>query len=90
MWLKEVNMKLLKFSSESCLPCKALSKTLNELIVPFPVQEVNVDSDSEMTRMYKVRSVPTLILVDQEGGVVSVKAGAVPKDALAQWLKSFS
>ena len=83
-------MKLLKFSSESCSPCKALSKTLNEVAVPFPVQEVNVDSDSELAVMYKVRSVPTLILVDQEGGVVSVKTGAVPKDALLQWLKSFS
>lgn len=83
-------MKLLKFSSESCSPCKALSKTLNEMTVPFPVQEVNVDSESELARMYKVRSVPTLILVDQEGGVVGVKTGAIPKDALAQWMKSFS
>lgn len=83
-------MKLLKFSSESCSPCKALSKTLSEMTVPFPVQEVNVDSESELARMYKVRSVPTLVLVDQEGCVVSVKTGAVSKDALAQWLKSFS
>ena len=88
MWLKE-NMKLLKFSSSSCAPCKALSKTIEGMKVPFPVQEISVDSDVESAMKYKVRSVPTLILVDHQDSVVSVKTGSLSADVLQQWFASF-
>jgi len=89
MQTNDKTMKILKFSSSTCSPCKNLSKTLSEMQAPFPVEEVDVDSDRELALMYKIRSIPTLLLVDQEGAVVSAKTGAASKANLERWFESF-
>jgi len=89
MQTNDKTMKILKFSSSTCSPCKSLAKTLSEMQVPFLVEEVDVDSDRELALMYKIRSIPTLLLVDQEGVVVSAKTGAVSEADLERWFESF-
>lgn len=81
-------MKLLKFSATWCAPCKALSKTLEGKDLGVPVQPVDIDMDTELTAKYGVRSVPTLVLVDDAGNAVKTLTGARQLDAIKSWLAS--
>lgn len=59
-------MKLLKFSASWCGPCKMLSMTIAGIKdqIPYPIEEIDIDSNTEMAQKFGIRGVPTLILVD--------------------------
>jgi thioredoxin 1 len=79
-------MELLKFSAEWCGPCKALSKIMKEIDFPYPVTEIDIDEKIELASKYSIRSVPTLILIDEEGFVVKRISGILTKEKLSQEL----
>lgn len=58
-------MQLLKFEASWCQPCKILSRTLEQIALPCPVTVVDIDKDHKTAVEYGVRSVPTLILLDE-------------------------
>ena len=81
------NMTLLKFSSVHCQPCKQLSslmQSLNEL--PFNVQDIDVDKETGITKMWNVRSIPTLVLLDSTGEEIKRISGALTKAELLKFL----
>ena len=58
-------MKILKFSSERCTPCKALDEFLKSNTPP-DIEIISITSQ-ETFKKYKVQSIPLLIQVDDEG-----------------------
>jgi glutaredoxin-like protein NrdH len=54
--------KVMKFSRETCVPCKVLANYLAEKNVD--VEEYDVENDLELTTKFGVGGVPTLLLVD--------------------------
>lgn len=58
-------MKLLKFFGEWCNPCKQQSKLL-ENFKTVPIIEIDVDEEPDMAGDFNIRSLPTMILVDDE------------------------
>lgn len=75
-------MKLLKFFATWCAPCKGLSMTMNGMELPVPVEEIDIDQNMDMARKYNVRGVPTLVLVDENGGVIRQQAGNLSKEQI--------
>ena len=73
-------MRLLKFSAEWCLPCKMLAKTLEGVNLPYTISSIDIDDSPNLAADYKVRGVPTMILVDDNdkevGRLVGVKTKA--------------
>ena len=65
-----MSKKILKFSASWCAPCKALTQQLAGEDLGAPVQEVDIDENTELTKQYNIRGVPTLVLID---GDVEVK-----------------
>jgi len=63
-------MKLLKFEASWCQPCKSLSAIMEGLELPVPVERVDIDQNMQRAREYNIRSVPTLVLVDDQGGEI--------------------
>ena len=62
-------MKLYNFYADWCSPCIALSATLNSIddeVVKSHVS-VNIESDFDEARKQRVMTVPTLILVGDDG-----------------------
>lgn len=81
-------MKLLKFSAQWCNPCKMLSSTLATCSIPVPIEEIDIDENQELTQKYGVRSIPTMILVDDTDEIVSVSIGQKTKDQINKWIES--
>jgi len=81
-------MKLLKFYAEWCAPCKMLSNVIKNAgdKITVPVVDVDIDNNIAMSVDYKVRSVPTCVLLDDEGKEVKRKVGAMNEAQLLQFL----
>ena len=59
---------IMYFTAPWCAPCKQLSPTMAKLRGEgMNMRKINVDNDTEFTTKYSIRSVPTLVLVDENG-----------------------
>ena len=58
--------KIIYFTAPWCGPCKALGPVMEKLSLSIPIHKVNIDTDMEKSTHYGVRSVPTLIKVDDQ------------------------
>ena len=81
-------MTLLKFYSQSCQPCKALSPLVDKLAKEYDLQviPVSIDEFPEDAHNWNVRAVPTLILVDKGEGEVARKVGAMSEGMLRSFI----
>ena len=82
-------MKLLKFYAEWCGPCKGLSKIIDgsKDKIAMPIEEYDIDNEMMMAQEYKVRSVPTMVLVDDTGNEIRRQVGMVSEEKLLEFLK---
>ena len=79
------------FWAEWCGPCKMIGPALEELAGEMgervTVAKVNIDDNPGVPSKYGVRGIPTLMLF-KDGQVAATKIGALPKNALYQWVES--
>ena len=72
-------MKLLKFGAEWCAPCKSMEEQLKNFTA-CEIERHDVDSDDEKTlaliEKYRIRSVPTMILLDGDDNVLRTWSGS--------------
>ena len=82
-------MKLLKFYADWCGPCKGLSKIIDGAKdkITIPIEEYDIDNEMMMAQEYKVRSVPTMVLVDDTGDEIKRQVGMVSEVKLLEFLK---
>ena len=80
-----MSKKVLKFSASWCQPCKMLSKTIEGMTIETPIEEVDIDDNQELAVEYKVRGVPTLVMLD-DGQEVKRITGALSSTQLEEWL----
>ena len=75
---------LIKFGASWCGPCKAMEPILEEIKKERPdvkVLELDVDSESELVNLFRIRSVPTLFWI-KEGVTVDKLVGGVNKETI--------
>ena len=77
-------MEVLRFTATWCQPCKALAQQLEELGLDKDVTVVDIDEQQDLAIQYGVRSVPTLIAVDNNKEVKRM-VGVKAKDILLEW-----
>ena len=73
-------MKVLKFFTEFCGPCRAMSAKLTEL--GFEVESIDAIKRRDLVEKYSVMAVPTLIKVDGEGEEIARLRGAQTAEKL--------
>ena len=75
---------LLDFYASWCGPCKALSPILEEAAAEaegFKVYKVNIDEQPELTKKYRIMSVPTLVVIN-EGKTQKRVSGVLSKEEI--------
>jgi thioredoxin 1 len=77
-------MNVLRFTATWCQPCKAMAQQLEELGLDKDVTVVDIDEQQDLAIQYGVRSVPTLIVVDNNKEVKRM-VGVKAKDLIIDW-----
>lgn len=82
-------MKILKFSSATCMPCKQLAKIIDELDDDTKSLFEEYTSENDITKFmqFNVRSVPTLIVIDESGNELRRSTGMLQRDKLLAFVK---
>lgn len=83
-------MKLIFFHSSWCGPCKALAPIVEELKSTYDVWDIDVNEAEDTTLVkYKIRSIPVLILEDDQGKELWKHVGSISKIDLENKLKEY-
>jgi len=77
--------RVIRFTASWCGPCKGLAMTLNNINTNIPFEVVDIDEKSEVAREFGIRSVPTLVMLDENTEIKRV-SGALPQAELEAWL----
>lgn len=83
-------MKLLKLYASWCVPCTALSATLNGVNHTLVEHKEDVSIETiegiEVAKKYKVTSIPTMIIVDSDGNELRRMNGNHTKAEILKFL----
>jgi thioredoxin 1 len=77
-------MQLLKFHATWCNPCKAMTEIMEEITFPYEVISVDIEENMDLALKYGVRSVPTLVLVNENGETVTSNVGLLDKKGITE------
>ena len=82
-------MKMLKFQAEWCGPCKMMSMVIKgaEDKIKVPVVEIDIEKEEATAIRYGIRSVPTMILLDENDTEIKRKVGAMNEQQLLEFLQ---
>ena len=76
---------LIDFWANWCGPCRMLSPTISEIAEEYKdkvkVGKVNVDEEAELAAMFRVSSIPLLVVM-KDGKVVNSAVGVRPKSQI--------
>jgi len=75
--------QLMYFTAAWCGPCRQLGPIMNEVANEVPVRKVDVDNEPNIAQQYGVRSVPTIVLVEN-GNEKERLVGVQPKSSYIQ------
>ena len=80
---------LIDFWAPWCGPCRMLSPTISDIAEEYKdkvkVGKVNVDEEEELAAMFRVSSIPLLVVM-KDGKVVNSAVGVRPKDQIVNML----
>jgi len=78
--------ELLKFQAVWCGPCKSLSNIMEGTDFGIPVRVIDIDEDMDTPKLYGIRGVPTLVLVE-DGKELKRSSGVKTLESLKEWLE---
>jgi thioredoxin 1 len=76
--------KIIRFTASWCQPCKTLAKNLESVDLGLPIEVVDIDVLSDVAIEYGIRSVPTLVMVE-DGTVLKKMVGLKDSKQLKEW-----
>lgn len=79
------------FWAEWCAPCKMIAPALEEIAEEMgnqvTIAKIDIDANPEAPTKYGVRGIPTMMLF-KNGQLAATKIGAMPKNAIKQWIEA--
>ncbi len=83
-------LSVIDFWAEWCGPCRMVGPIIEELAKDYDgkvnICKVNVDHNAEISMMYGIRNIPTILFI-KNGKVVDKQVGAAPKSVLETKVK---
>ena len=90
--LDSSKLSVIDFWAEWCGPCRIVGPIIEELAKDYDgkvnIGKVNVDHNAEISMMYGIRNIPTILFI-KNGQVVDKQVGAVPKSVLDAKVKQY-
>lgn len=77
-------MKVVKVFSPTCGPCKVLEKNLKEAGINYTDADISTDFGANIAEEHGVRTVPTLLLLDRDGKLISSHKGILSVEQLKE------
>jgi thioredoxin 1 len=77
--------KILRFTASWCQPCKTLVQQLETITTSLPIEVVDIDVHSDVAMEYGIRSVPTLVILEENVEVKRI-TGVTTKEKLTEWI----
>ena len=84
-----MTVSLKDFYADWCGPCKTQDPILEEVLEDYPevsFEKVNVDEEQDVANEYQVRSLPTVV-VENDDGIVDRFVGVTQRDEIEAALK---
>lgn len=75
-------MKLLHFTAEWCQPCKMMKPVIAQVTDEHPEIEyhsIDIDKHPETASDYRILSIPSFVLMDEDGEIKATVTGARTK-----------
>ena len=82
---------VIKMSAPWCIPCQQLKPIFDEVIQEISdikIVEIDVEEHPDIASNYKVKSIPTIIIVDEDETIISMKSGFMNKNELERFIKN--
>jgi len=76
--------RILRFTASWCGPCQSLAMNLENANLGLPIEVIDIDIHPEIATEYGVRSVPTLVMLD-ENIQMSRIIGSKTVNQLQEW-----
>jgi thioredoxin 1 len=78
--------RILRFTASWCGPCKSMAMNLETANLGFPIEIVDIDTHPDVAAEYGIRSVPTLVLLDENIQIDRI-IGTKTVNQLQEWIK---
>ncbi len=79
---------IIDFYADWCAPCKAVAPVLEELSEEYAgkltIYKVNTEVEQELSSVFGIRSIPSLLFVPTKNKQPMMQAGALPKETLIE------
>jgi thioredoxin 1 len=76
---------VIKMGASWCRPCLQLKPIFDDVVKDIPdikVVEIDVEEHPDIASNYKVKSIPTVIVTDEQDNVLAMKSGMMTKEQL--------
>ena len=83
-------MRYLYFSAPWCGPCRSFGPIMEQVSREITVEKINVDEQSDLAMKYSVRTIPTVILVDNNGKEYARQTGVQTEQMLVEQYNNFA
>ena len=79
----------MKFYSPCCGQCKVVAKEFKDHPIDAPVENIDVIENPEVADKYNVKSLPTILLLNDEDEVVETWHGIVKSEVINSKIKEY-
>ena len=82
-------MKLIKFGAKWCGPCKAMIPIVEDVLnknSSLEFEDIDVEDNINLTDSYKIKSVPTFVIVDNDDTEIARVSGSMSQIKFENWL----
>lgn len=86
-------MEFIKFSATWCQPCRIMKPIVDKVFNDTNYSNINIttididEDEDDLSGKYRIRSVPTLLALDDDNQVIDRISGAVSENRLRQFVE---
>jgi len=85
--------KMWDFGSEGCIPCKTMKQILDPMFADYEgkvdIRIINVYEEKELTKQFKIVTIPTQVFIDAAGTELFRHIGVYPRDSIVARFKEY-